>query len=166
MARQPFFRKQNPGGGDVTAALRALDPDELRAFVAEAIEQLDGNIRRPIEDALLRRAATRGGYRPATPSPEIVDEVAEFAKAAQCEAMRAAASKRAGGVTGQKRRRHYDHAATLVGCCVEADRAGSAAWLEGLRARTSRFPAFQEALRAALGGGRLHVEMRSFVHGE
>jgi hypothetical protein len=87
-------------------------------------------------------------------------------RAAAVDAMRSAASKRTDGVTGEKRRRHYDHAAMLVGCCVEADRQGSAAWLEALRARTSRFPAYQDALRAALGGGRTHLGMRSFVHGE
>jgi hypothetical protein len=73
------------------------------------------------------------------------------------DAMRAAASKRTDGVTGEKRRRPYEHAATLVGCCVEPDRQGSAAWLEALRARTSRFPAYHEAFRAALGGGRTYL---------
>jgi tetratricopeptide (TPR) repeat protein len=87
-------------------------------------------------------------------------------RAAALDAMRTAASKRTDGVTGERRRRHYEHAATLVGCCVEADRQGSAAWLEALRARTSRFPAYQEALRAALGGGRRYLGTRSFVHGE
>jgi hypothetical protein len=82
------------------------------------------------------------------------------------DAMRVAASKRTDGVTGEKRRRHYEHAATLIGCCVEADRQGSAAWLEALRARTSRFPAYQEALRAALGGGRAYLGMRSLTHDE
>ena len=109
------------------------------------------------------------------PTPTVIDvlerasvraNVAPNDRAAALDAMRTAASKRTDGVTGEKRRRHYDHAATLVGCCVEADRQGSVAWLEALRARTSRFPAYQEALRAALGGGRTHLGMRSFAHGE
>jgi hypothetical protein len=87
-------------------------------------------------------------------------------RAAALDAMRTAASKRTDGVTGEKRRRHYDHAATLVACCVEVDRAGSAAWLEALRTRTSRFPAYQEALRAALGGGQRRLAMRSFADGQ
>lgn len=86
--------------------------------------------------------------------------------AAALDAMRTAASKRTDGVTGEKRRRHYEHAAMLVGCCVEADRQGSAAWFEALRSRTSRFPAYQEALRAALGGGRRYLGTRSFADGE
>jgi hypothetical protein len=87
-------------------------------------------------------------------------------RAAALDAMRVAASKRTEGVTGEKRRRHYEHAARLVACCVEADRQGSAAWCEALRARTSRFPAYQEALRAALGGAGRFVGTRSFADGE
>lgn len=109
------------------------------------------------------------------PTPAVLDvlerasvraNVAPKDRAAALDAMRTAASKRTDGVTGEKRRRHYDHAAMLVGCCVEAERPGSAAWLEALRARTSRFPAYQEALRAALGGGRTYLDMISFVHDE
>ena len=83
MGRQRFSRKQPDGGDDIAAALRALDAEELRTFAGEMLERLDTNERGPIEDALLRRAAARGGYRPAAPSPEIVDEVVEFAKAAR-----------------------------------------------------------------------------------
>jgi hypothetical protein len=109
------------------------------------------------------------------PTPMVIDvleqadvrsHVTAKDRAIALDAMRAAASKRTDGVTAEKRRRHYEHAATLVGCCVEADPQGSAAWLEALRARTSRFPAYQEALRAALGGGRRYLATRSFVHGE
>jgi hypothetical protein len=68
------------------------------------------------------------------------------------DAMRAAARKRVDGVTGEKRRRHYGHAAMLVACCVELDRgAAASAWLAEIRARTSRFPAFREELAGALG---------------
>jgi hypothetical protein len=87
-------------------------------------------------------------------------------RAAALDAMRTGASKRTDGVTGEKRRRHYEHAAILVGCCVEAERQGSAAWLEALRERTSRFPAYQDALRTALGGGRRPMATRSFGDGE
>ncbi len=87
-------------------------------------------------------------------------------RAAVLDAMRTAASKRTDGVTGEKRRRHYDHAARLVGCCVEGDRQGSAKWLEALRVGTSRFPAYQAALRAALGGAPRYLGTRRFAHGE
>lgn len=69
-------------------------------------------------------------------------------------AMKAAAEKRTDGVLGEKRRRHYDHAAQLIACCVESegqvDGTGCSAWAEDIRARTSHFPAFQQALRKAL----------------
>jgi len=83
MGRQRIRRKEADGGGDIAGALRALDADELRAFIGETLERLDHDERAPIEDALLSRAAARGDYRPAAPSPEIVDEVLEFAKAAR-----------------------------------------------------------------------------------
>ena len=68
------------------------------------------------------------------------------------DAMRAAARKRVDGVTGEKRRRHYGHAAMLVACCVALDAgAAASAWLAEIRARTSRFPAFREELAGALG---------------
>jgi hypothetical protein len=69
-------------------------------------------------------------------------------------ALRAAAIARVEGVLREKRRRHYEHAAMLVGCCVEVDDARELAigsgWIAALRRRTSRFPAFQAALRRAL----------------
>jgi hypothetical protein len=97
---------------------------------------------------------------------DVRSRVTPSERAAVLDAMRTAASKRTDGVTAEKRRRHYDHAATLVACCVEGDRQGSVAWLEALRARTSRFPAYQSALRAALGGGHRYLGTRGLAHGE
>jgi hypothetical protein len=76
-------------------------------------------------------------------------------RAAMLEAMRAAAEKRAGGILGKKRRRHYRHSATLVACCLElAPVVGRqeevADWVDDLRKRYSRFSAFQEDLKRAL----------------
>jgi hypothetical protein len=69
-------------------------------------------------------------------------------------AVRAAAIARVDGVLREKRRCYYEHAARLVGCCVEVDDAREIAigsgWIAALRQRTSRFPAFQAALRRAL----------------
>lgn len=70
-------------------------------------------------------------------------------------AMKAAATKRTDGVLTEKRRRHYGHAAALVACCVELEDgtgrdSGASPWAGALRTRASRFPAFQEALRAPL----------------
>ena len=68
------------------------------------------------------------------------------------EAMRAAATKRVDGILGNKRRRYYGHAATLVACCLElAPAAGRqkviADWVHDLRARYARFSAFQKSSR-------------------
>lgn len=76
-------------------------------------------------------------------------------RTAMLEAMRSAATKRVEGILGNKRRRHYGHAAMLLACCVElAPVAGReapiATWLESLRKEYSRFYAFQEELRGAL----------------
>jgi hypothetical protein len=59
------------------------------------------------------------------------------------------------GILGNKRRRYYGHAATLVACCLELAPAagrqkGVADWVHGLRARYARFSAFQEELENAL----------------
>ena len=85
-------------------------------------------------------------------------------RTAMLQAMKAAAVSRTDGVLGNKRRRHYGHAAQLVACCVEIeDGSGTARdtsqWAEALRERTSRFPAFQGELRAALAQARRGTAM-------
>ena len=137
---------------------------------ANVVEVLDLEPRSLLESSLEARDPST---RLSTPTARAVLDRAEVRsrltvkdRAAALDAMRTAASKRTDGVTGEKRRRHYEHAAMLVGCCVEADLQGSAPWLDALRARTSRFPAYQEALRAALGGGRRFLGTRRFADGE
>ncbi|MGH7437361.1 MAG: hypothetical protein ACRENE_16915 [Polyangiaceae bacterium] len=139
----------------VTANLVEVLDREPRSLLESSLELQDpsSKLSTPTARAVLDRAGVR--------SRLTVKDCA-----AALDAMRTAASKRTDGVTGEKRRRHYEHAAMLVGCCVETDRQGSAAWLEALRARTSRFPAYQEALRGALGGGRRLPGTRRFGHGE
>jgi len=71
------------------------------------------------------------------------------------DALRQAAKARVTGVLREKRRRHYEHAAQLVACCVELEHAsgeGNLAeqWAASLRADTKRFPAFQASLQAVL----------------
>jgi hypothetical protein len=146
-----------------------LTPGEPKGVVASVVEALNHAPRSLLEL----------GLHPADPSttlptPTVLhvlgragvrERLTAKDRGAALDAMRSAASKRSEGVTGQGRRRHYDHAATLVGCCVEVDRQGSAGWLVALRASTSRFPAFQGALRAALEGGARSLAMRSFADG-
>jgi hypothetical protein len=82
------------------------------------------------------------------------EDISAADRAIMLEALKAAAARRTDGVLAEKRRRHYEHAALLIGCCVELDLAtskdGIPSWIDVLRARASRFPAFQAALRVAL----------------
>ena len=76
-------------------------------------------------------------------------------RAATLDAMQSATTKRVDGILGNKRRRHYRHAATLAARCVElAPMVGKhkpiATWTERLRKEYSRFYAFQKELRGAL----------------
>jgi hypothetical protein len=74
------------------------------------------------------------------------------ARSAVIAAMRTAAESRLAGVTEQKRRRHYGHAAELVGACVSCDPSTETArWVAALRAEHKRFPALRAELERALG---------------
>lgn len=77
------------------------------------------------------------------------------ARSLMLDAMRTAASKRVEGILGNKRRRHYSHAAALVACCLElaprVDKSKAVSrWVESFRREYSRFYAFQRELREAL----------------
>ena len=85
----------------------------------------------------------------------VVARIDARGRIAMLEAMQAAARKRVAGILGNKRRRHYDHAAILVACCLElaplAGKPGAIAkWVAALRRKYSRFPAFQRELDRAL----------------
>ena len=67
-------------------------------------------------------------------------------------AMRQAAEKRVAGVTENKRRRHYSHAAWLVATCAALDpSAETAGWVSGIRTEYRRFPALQREFNNHLG---------------
>jgi hypothetical protein len=62
-------------------------------------------------------------------------------------AMRKAAEKRLAGVTGQKRRGYYSHAAQLAAACVACDGSPEAAqWLSAMKTKYRRFPALRAGL--------------------
>jgi len=76
-------------------------------------------------------------------------------RAAMLEAMRAVATRRVEGILGNKRRRHYGHAAVLVACCLELAPVspkpeGLAKWAGELCKKYARFSAFQAEYRRAL----------------
>ena len=67
--------------------------------------------------------------------------------AAVLEAMRTAAEKRIAGVTEHKRRRRYEHVASLALVCVQVDGSSeTTAWLAAIVDKYRRFPALQRAL--------------------
>lgn len=81
-----------------------------------------------------------------------VDAIPAVARNPVLLAMRKAAESRLAGVTGQKRRRHYGHAAQLVAVCVVCDRSPeTACWVASIRAEHRRFPALRGELDRALG---------------
>ena len=108
-------------------------------------------------------AESDGGPRLPQPSvlglvrrADVMARVTRGDRAAMLAAMKVAALRRTDGVLAEKRRRHYGHAAALIACCVELEAGGgtpgaASLWADELRVKTSRFPAFQGELRAALG---------------
>jgi hypothetical protein len=102
--------------------------------------------------------------KPKLSTPSIAEPIRKVRPAARIdsqgrkemlEAMQAATTRRVEGILGNKRRRHYGHAAVLVACCLElAPVAGQqeevAEWVATVRKAYSRFPAFQEECRRAL----------------
>ncbi|MEO0325395.1 MAG: hypothetical protein AAF447_20735 [Myxococcota bacterium] len=94
-------------------------------------------LRTPTIDALLRLVDLR--------LPED-----ESLRASVISAMRAAAEKRVEGVTANKRRRHYGHAASLAVQCARADGSTAGkAWLRELMDEYRRYPALKRAFKAA-----------------
>lgn len=115
---------------------RGMELEELEAMTADENEP---RLAAPEVDQLLELAGIA-----TIPNPET--------RSAVVAAMRKAAESRLAGVTEQKRRRHYGHAAELVGACVSCDpSADTARWVAALRSEHKRFPALRAELDRALG---------------
>lgn len=126
--RRPTRKDMNP------ISRRGMDLDEVEAMTVEPHEP---RLVTPEVDALL---ALAGVERIADPA----------SRATVLSAMKEAAASRTAGVTEQKRRRHYGHAAELVSICVACDEKGDTArWAASLRADYRRFPALRAALDRA-----------------
>lgn len=129
-------------------------------------EGLAQPLNQPLDDREpgLIPSVTEGDGGPRLPQPSVLDlmrradvmaRLTRGDRIAMLTAMKAAAVRRTDGVLAEKRRRHYGHAAALIACCVELEDGSGAPgatsrWADELRAKTSRFPAFQGELRAAL----------------
>jgi hypothetical protein len=103
---------------------------------------------------------TADGDEPRLPAPEAgdiirlagIEDIDAPARPAVLAAMREAAERRVAGVTEQKRRRHYGHAAELVAACLACDRSPEAArWATTIRQTYRRFPALRAELEERLG---------------
>ena len=102
-------------------------------------------------DDLQWMSADRDGPCLATPEVAEIIELAGVdrpknarARAAVFKAMRSAAEKRVTGLTENKRRRHYGHAAQLVASCAAIDPSPETVnWVAEIRAKYRRYPALQ-----------------------
>jgi hypothetical protein len=99
---------------------------------------------------------TRDQDEPLLAAPEI-DQILEQAgvgavahgeaREVVMESMRKAAERRLEGVTGEKRRGHYGHAASLVAICAAIDPSpATARWVTRLRDEHRRYPALRAEL--------------------
>jgi hypothetical protein len=115
---------------------RHMDIDELERMSGGADE---ARIATPEVDDILEVAGIKG---PSDVGP----------RALVCKAMRRAAENRVAGVTENKRRRHYGHAAQLVAACAALDPSSETDdWVAGVRAAYRRYPALQRELDDHLG---------------
>ena len=134
----PVFAELLGGRRDpsATPSTHGTDLDELILATARKDEPC---LRTPEVNELLRLAG--------------IDGIADAAtRSIVLDTMRRAAANRVEGVTAQKRRRHYGHAADLVGMCVACDpSAKTANWASALRSEYRRYPALRAELDRTLG---------------
>jgi hypothetical protein len=138
--------------GALAWALGGAPPGSLREAVVRPLQS-------PACTVLDELAALEPADAPRLGTPAVVavlcaagvpGTISPAARSAVLEALRTAASARVEGVLREKRRRRYEHAALLVGCCMELDPDGSAPWAMGVRERGRRFPAFRGVLEDRL----------------
>ncbi|MAG31390.1 MAG: hypothetical protein CL908_10935 [Deltaproteobacteria bacterium] len=105
-------------------------------------------------EALEWMSSDRDEPRLATPTVEEIVDLARIdepptadAQTAMLRALLQAAEKRLAGVTENKRRRYYGHAAELVAICQALDPTPSTGrWVSGVRSEYRRYPALQREL--------------------
>ena len=114
--------------GDLTSfQIESCDLDDFSSFA----DRDEPRLLTPEIPALLEQAAVAAPANGKT-------------RTAVFKAMRKTAEKRIEGVTENKRRRHYRHAASLAAACVAVDRTPAAVeWMTALRDQYRRFSALQ-----------------------
>jgi hypothetical protein len=133
--------QQRPEGGPLTRLFAGFDELYDLEFAAD---DLDTGLATPTAKNLITWVAPANRLKPAE-------------RGAMLDAMKLAAERRVEEVTRHKRRRHYEHAAVLVACCVDLAPAAPtqepiSEWLEYIRWEYRRFYAFRRELDAALEG--------------
>jgi hypothetical protein len=134
----PRVGGQAGGQAEVRGAVDAkgLPVDELEILSAPPDEP---RLVVPDVSEILRRAGIEGSVEPT-------------ARRAVLAAMRKATEKRLSGVTEEKRRRHYGHAASLVALCLACQRSpATLRWVESIRTEYRRFPALRAEIDRHLG---------------
>jgi hypothetical protein len=118
------------------AAHRGMDLDELKLLASDGDAP---KLATPENHQILRTAG--------------VDSIPNaVARSSVLIAMRKAAERRLAGVTEEKRRRHYGHAAELVALCVACDPSPETTqWVLSVKTAHRRFPALRAELERALG---------------
>lgn len=138
----PLFRAVL--GGEPIAALQEPAHRQIGALDLQELDWTsgDGDQPRLAKTTVDEIVDLAGVVAPPTPT----------ARSAMLRAMRQAAEKRLAGVTENKRRRHYGHAAELVAICQAlAPTPDTDRWVSGIRAEYRRYPALQQELVRHLG---------------
>ncbi|MBI5491255.1 MAG: hypothetical protein HY905_28250 [Deltaproteobacteria bacterium] len=118
------------------SAHRQMDIEELELTTADEDKP---RLAAPGIDEILKRAGMN-----AIPG--------DAARRAVLAALRKAVERRLAGVTENKRRRHYAHAAELAAVFVACDRSAEAVrWVASVRTEYRRFPALRAELDRAVG---------------
>ena len=145
------------GSGWVPAAVSGDDVSAIVAFI-DAARRLGRADPSEIERSILQPEG------PVLAAPEI-DQILAWAdsgvpvndemREALIASMRQGAERRVEGVTGQRRRQHYEHAASLVAICASVDRSPlTGRWVTRVRTEHRRYPALCAAIDRQLDGGR------------
>lgn len=155
-------RTQGPEGlAEVARASKRAD--DLRAWCRALVDAGDWKGALAAYDEAAELVSDKGHVsdrdEPRLATPEVTDLIRlagvqaptdPAKRAVVIRSMRAAAEKRIAGVTENKRRRHYGHAASFALACAQVDSSTTGTkWLEGIRDEYRRYPALQREL-----GGR------------
>ncbi len=144
-------------GGKASASnlLRGRHGSPIEELLSTTCEVDEPRLAAPEVDEILRHAGVDripDAAAPMKAAGAARGAATAAAKGAVLAAMRRAAENRLAGVTEQKRRGHYRHAALLVASCQACDPSPeAAAWVRSIKTEYRRFPALRNELDRAMG---------------